>query len=236
MKTRHFKQGWYLLTSFFILGALCNLIASPLSDLASPSQEVRDATAKILLATYVAPSRTNWDSLINKLKLGASKTNILELLSPYTNNIEGGGGSGIVEWERYRLDDRWLLECSYTLNTSSNVFTHCALIEQMRSIWVEPPTNFTGVWRTYWANGQKSGEGYYKDGKPDGDGIGFYSDGAKVLVHHWVNGVSEGEEIGFYRSGRIKYKGQYKIGKQVGHWFWYKEDGSIESEKDYGVK
>ena len=73
-----------------------------------------------------------------------------------------------------------------------------------------------------------------KSGIAEGVLTTFYTDGSKCVVSPQSNGVPNGEEAGFYQSGRIKYKGQYKAGSQVGKWIWYKEDGSIESEKDYG--
>ena len=82
-------------------------------------------------------------------------------------------------------------------------------------------------------NGQKSGEGNYKDGRPDGEGTGFFPNGSKALVHHWVNGISEGEETGYYPSGKISYRGQYHGDAQVGTWIWYNEDGSVQLKKDF---
>jgi len=209
------------------------LAASPQSDLGSPSQKVRDAAAKVLRETYVPPSRTNWDSLIAELKPGTPETNVMKLLTPYTNNIEGTGSSGVVECHRYRLDDLWLLECCFEGESSNQVLIQPELTKEMRRFWVSPPAGFTGAWTNYFVNGQPSGGGYYRDGKLEGEGIGFYPDGSKAMVHSWINGVSEGKETAYYPSGKIKYVGQYHTNAQVGVWTWYKEDGSIESKQDF---
>ena len=52
----------------------------PTSDLASPSQEIRDAAAKVLRATAKPPSKIKWFFFTCHLKKGETETNIFELL------------------------------------------------------------------------------------------------------------------------------------------------------------
>lgn len=105
----------------------------------------------------------------------------------------------------------------------------------MYNIWVQPPANFSGDWVTYWVNGQRNIVRHYQYGKLDGVGTDFYPDGSSKSVDYFFrNGVSDGEETGYFQSGKIKYKGKYRTGAQIGHWFWYKEDGTVESDKDFG--
>jgi len=147
---------------------------------------------------------------------------------------EVDGPGGVQKW--YRLDNLWMLGCSFTnagLGASNGALSNVSLREQMRNIWVKPPTNFTGIWRAYWANGQLNNEFHYTNGRPEGIFTSFHSDGSKSVVSPQRNGVSDGEEVGFYPSGRTNYIGRYKAGRQIGHWVWYKEDGSVGSEKDY---
>jgi hypothetical protein len=212
------------------------LQASPIADLSSPSQEKRDAAAKILRATYVPASRTNWDLLVSSLQVGSPKTKILAQLQSLNLRIGGGVGSGNTEIETYPLDEFWSLECSFTNTVSGSGLARVGLTSGMSNIWVEPPTNFTGIWTTYYANGEQSDRIQYKGGRYNGEFIAFYSDGSRSVVSHHTNGVSEGEEVGFFPSGRVKHKGNYHAGAQVGKWIWYREDGSIESQRDYGVK
>ena len=42
--------------------------ASPRDDLSSPSQEVRDAAAKIVRETFVPTPREQWEPLVEKIK------------------------------------------------------------------------------------------------------------------------------------------------------------------------
>jgi antitoxin component YwqK of YwqJK toxin-antitoxin module len=103
----------------------------------------------------------------------------------------------------------------------------------MRIYFVAPPTNFTGVWRIYYANGQMSGKGAFTNGHPDGECIGFHPSGKKMVVNHSVNGLLDGEEVAFYPSGQVEYRGQFREGNRIGTWRWFKEDGTVQSERDY---
>ena len=219
-----------------VISCIASLSASPLDDLSSPSQETRDAAAKTLRETYQPPPATNWNSLLKALELGTKRSVIEAQLR--SSNLVVGGGVGIGKIV-YGLDDRWALECSFTNNAagvSNSALAHVALKEQLRHVWVEPSTNFTGVWRTYWVNGQPSHEFHYQNGHREGIMTTFYPDGSKVgsvLLH---NGVPEGEETTYYPSGKIFYKGTYRAGAQVGTWVWYNEDGSVQSKRDYTKK
>jgi hypothetical protein len=208
-------------------------IASPQSDLASPSQSVRDAAATVLRESFKPPSRTNWDTIIGRLKAGMPQTNVLAVLRAVDARQEGTGGHGNVDVERFRLDDLWVVECTFSGGLTNKTLRELYLQEVLREVWVDPPPDFTGTWTTYYVSGQPSQRASYKDGKPNGEGVAYYPDGAKCLVHHSVNGVADGEELSFFPSGQLHYKGTYKSGSHVGTWTWFNKDGSVESEKHY---
>ena len=213
-------------------GSACGLLASPKSDLYSTNQETRAAAAKILRETYVPPPRTNWDSLVASLKVGASKSNILALLKPVVVRPEGGGGSGTFEAQQFRLDDWWMLECHF-----DHGFLGCKLFAQALDVWIEPPPNFTGLWTTYWINGQKSYEIRYKDGKRDGEMRSFYfDDGSKAVVTHFSKGLQEGDETGYFHSGKVNYRGVYKTNEMIGTWTWFNEDGTVQSTQQRPIR
>jgi len=207
----------------------CNLIASPIDDLASPSQETRDAAAKILRSIYTPPPRTNWDSLVASIKVGDNKTNVIEMLHRLNIKDGGGAGTGTYESRLFQLDDLWELE----LSSERDIVVGCKLREQMRDIWILPPTNFSGVWTTYWVNGQRSAEVHVKDGKYFGDFTGFSPSGFKSYVQHFDNNLLVGEEIGYFSSGKISYRGQHETNTYIGTWIWYNEDGSTNYVRDY---
>ena len=205
----------------------CGLYASSGSDLSSTNQETRDAAARVVRATYIPPPRTNWDSLIASLKVGASKSNILHLLEPVIVRSEGGGGSGTFEAQQYRLDDLWILECHF-----DHGFIDYKLFPNALDVWVEPPPRFTGVWTTYHVNGEKSYEIHYRDGKCDGEFTSFYDDGSRAVLTYFITGIQEGEEIGYFHFGKVNYRGFYKTNAMIGTWTWYNEDGMVQSTQD----
>jgi len=224
-----------VLAIFFVLSTgFC----SPSEDLASPSPEVRDAAARILRASWVAPARTNWEALLARIKVGDSKTNVLELLSAVKATPEGREGGGNVMSELYRLDDLWVLQFSYYETTDNRLIGKEALIgkklvERMRAMSISAPTNFSGVWTTYWANGQPQSKIHCTNGLNFGEFTGFYSDGKKAYVQHYGPQGADGEDTGYFRSGRVAYKGLYRANAQVGAWIWYNEDGSTNLVREY---
>src|SRR2546421_520425 len=86
------------------------LVASPASDLSSPSPEIRAAAARILRATYKPPPETNWDWLLPELKVGDKMTNVHAILKAHGFGRFGEGGSQTIVTE-CRLDEAWELYC-----------------------------------------------------------------------------------------------------------------------------
>jgi hypothetical protein len=158
-----------------------------------------------------------------------TKTNVLELLSPFKVTPQGGFVSGSSSSESYRLDDAWVLTCGFR----GSVLFERTLSSSLRYVWVAPSTNFTGTWVTYYVNGQRSHEIHYDDGKYHGEFVAYNPDGSKCYVQHYDHNVAEGADTGYYPSGHISYQGLYRAGKQVGTWIWYNEDGSTKSTEDY---
>jgi hypothetical protein len=216
------------------LCSVSSLSASPRSDLASPSQEVRDAAAKILLTSYTPPSRTNWESFLATIKVGDSKKTVLEQLRPFNANpiSEEGFATGGECDDSYRLDDLWMLDCQFIC--ISNTLAQRKLTKSMRSInpvGVDLPPKYTGSWTTYYVNGQKCHETHYTNGQID-ESTAFRSDGSKSYVQHFVANVNEGEDTGYFPSGRVMYRGVYKAGVPIGIWTWYNEDGTVRTTQD----
>ncbi len=224
-----------LLIVFLICCWRSSLIGAPADDLSSPHQEVRDAAAKILRTSYRSPSRTNWDTVLNAITNGMTETNLLKLLAPYHVTSLLGTKSTDCRNSTYRLDDGWLLSCAF-LNKDDTLFER-TLSPALRAVSAAPPTNFTGVWLSYFVNGQKNSEIHYENGKYHGELIVYWEDGSKCFVQHYDHHVIVGEDTGYYPSGRIRYLGQHKAGKrfgtQVGTWIWYNEDGSVQSTQDH---
>jgi antitoxin component YwqK of YwqJK toxin-antitoxin module len=204
----------------------CSAHGAPIDDLSSPAQETRDAAAKIVRETHVAPPAEKWDALLEKIYVGAEKERVLEILKPLNLRAEGS----INNCEFYRLDDSWVLQCWYR----SGILSQRSLSQRVREMWVAPPPDFAGVWTLYYANGQRSSEIHYLHGRYSGEFISFYSTGPKSYTQHYgPEGEVEGEDAGWYAEGPRNYKGQYKNGKQDGQWIWWYVGGLKKSETNY---
>ena len=138
----------------------------------------------------------------------------------------GGGGSTTV---LYRLDDLWLLSCSYG---RANELFRAELSEMLNNVWVAPASDFTGVWTTYFVNGQRSHEIHYRNGQYFGTFTSFYSNGSKAVVQHYGAEGVDGEDTGYFPSGALNYKARYSKGEPAGTWVWYNEDGSVRSTRE----
>ena len=111
----------------------------------------------------------------------------------------------------------------------------------------------TGLWRSYYQNGNLKNSVNYKEGKVDGiaffffkDGketkmaevtfdedviIGkyqeFFKNGAQKATLTYEDGKLEGDAEFFYPTGRIKIKGKYKDDEKRGKWLFYDEKGQV---------
>jgi hypothetical protein len=219
-------RAWLL-----IVGCLLTtpVAATPRDDLHSPSQQVRDAAATQLRASFVAPARSRWQPVVAALNPGDSRDTVLHLLAPYDVTMEGRVGGGGSSTETYRLDDSWVLTCSY--GRSDELF-RTELHEHLRHVWVAPPADFSGVWTTYFVNGRRSQEIHYRNGQHFGTFISFFSNGSKAVVQHNGAEGAEGAQTGYFPSGALSYEGRYSKGKETGTWVWYNEDGSVRSTRE----
>jgi antitoxin component YwqK of YwqJK toxin-antitoxin module len=217
----------------FILSTLMRslAVASPIEDLASPNQELRDKAAAELRISFRGTPESKWTPIVDKITKGQSKTEILKLLQPFNITKEMGAGSGQSHSESFRLDDEWVLIC-YFYN-EGDILTNRVLTPSMRQVGVKPPENFTGQWILYFINGTKSHEISLKSGHYFGEFIAYYASGAKAYVQHYTDKGIDGADTGYHPSGKIAYSGQYKEGKQVGTWTWFDESGKISSTRTY---
>jgi hypothetical protein len=211
-----------------------NETLNPLTQLASPMQEVRDAAAKTLRATHTPTPRERWEPLLKSLNVADTKPAVLKRL-PAGVKPEMGVGSGQSHLEEFRLDDVWTLRCTFRNESRDDPATllNFSLIERTRHLWVAPPGDFSGTWTTYFVNGQKSHQIQYKAGKYSGEFIAFHSDGSKSYVQHYGPQGSDGEDTGYFPSGRVSYRAFYRAGAPVGTWTWYNEDGTVRSTKEH---
>ena len=208
------------------------VFAGPLDDLGSQSQEVRDAAARILRESFTPAPRSRWEPVIAAIKPGDSKESVVQHL-PRNISAESILGGGQSYAESYRLDDLWLLRCHYQRSNTGDTLLEHNLIEQVRHVWIAPPSNFTGVWTTYFVNGKRSHEIHYMNGSYSGVVTAFRANGSVANVQNYGPAGVDGEAIGYYPSGAVMYRGQHRNGSQIGTWIHYNEDGSIRATTEH---
>lgn len=207
----------------------CKPAPLPTADLASPSQEVRDAAAKILLAKAKPPWKAKWLVFTTQLKICKTETNVLELLRAYNVKPEPGiiWGS-LSEFAEYQLDDYWVFGCEYDSDTKALI--RWKLLSRWRNFYLQPATNFSGVWITYYANGQKANEEHYKDGMRSGELVGFDLDGSIRSTQYFEDGKRHGLWTQYFSSlHQIEMQRQYSNNIQIADQIWYYTNGSARS-------
>ncbi len=73
-----------------------------------------------------------------------------------------------------------------------------------------------------------------KKGQRNGRWFFYTENGTEQSTTEYVNGKKNGLILVRYPSGNVRYSGFYQDDKEVGAWRFYKEDGSLDFEKDYG--
>lgn len=116
----------------------------------------------------------------------------------------------------------------------------------------------TGLWRTYFDNGNIKSAVNYEKGEVDGDCVFFYNiteqpvkaevkfendeligaykeyykNGNQKAYLNYKNGKLDGESLFYYENEILKIKGEYKKGFKSGKWEYYRENGEVyEKEK-----
>ena len=107
------------------------------------------------------------------------------------------------------------------------------LISRWRDFYMPGPTNYNGVWITYYANGQKSSEVNYINGNRSGEFAEFGQDGSKNHVWLYDNGIRQGLYTQYFPSGRVQYQVQYSNNFRAGVGVWFNQDGSTNHVTDY---
>ncbi|HEY0991513.1 MAG TPA: hypothetical protein VGD80_30880 [Kofleriaceae bacterium] len=148
-----------------LIAAICltaTAQASPLDDLASPSQEKRDAAAAALRASYKPLPGARWIQKFGAIKPGATKKSVIDQLTPvqaHPLEVPVRPGDTVTE---YRLDDGWALFCIFKPVVDTVI--RCGVRESVRHVAVDPPSGYTGPWVEYFASGQRAREASYRNG------------------------------------------------------------------------
>lgn len=201
------------------------------AKLASPSQVERDDAARQLREVFEPTPRSRWEGFVAELKPGLAKKELQAKLKPEFRESQGGIGTGQQHMEDYRLDNTWQLRCWF--HNEGDSLREAALHERIRSVWVNPPPEFTGEWVTYFVNGQVSHRIDYESGEYRGTFVSNHSNGQKSVVQHYGPSGVDGEDTGFFPSGKVMYRAFYSQGKPVGVWTWYNEQGEVTTTRNH---
>ena len=150
---------------------------------------------------------TEWDNNSNKIKEGS-----------YVNKLMEG------EWYFYYFNmnrKRWMsMTGSFKSGDGGNPNENSGV-----------PTNGRhGLFKSFYENGQKLNEFYYKDGKIDGLNTYWYENGQKEQELTFKAGKVEGLRTDWYENGNKRLEGTYKDGKLDGLWSQWWENGVKMSE------
>jgi antitoxin component YwqK of YwqJK toxin-antitoxin module len=91
----------------------------------------------------------------------------------------------------------------------------------------------------YYPTGQVSTSMYFNEnGDLEGEYKSYYRSGQlrerATYVGH--DNLRDGKVISFYEDGQVESEGQYDEGAKVGRWTYYRTDGEIDHEMEYGNK
>lgn len=211
----------------------CKPATLPTADLASPSQEVRDAAAKVLRAKAKPTSKIKWALFSVRLKLCKTKNEVLELLKTYgVSKTPVGGWGSIAEYMDYQLDDYWVLTCGFDTNPNQLFYTS-KLSPRWREFFVWPATNFTGAWINYYANGQIFCDDHFLNGQRHGECTSYTPDGRKASIWHYDEGKANGMWVQYFPSGQIQMQCLYSNQMRVGDRVWFYTNGCIQIREHY---
>jgi hypothetical protein len=176
--------------------------ASPVDDLASPSQATRDAAAAKLRATYKPLPGDAWIHKLGTIRPGTARQAVVSQLTAEQAHPLGVFGDGRGRAESYRLDDGWVLLCMYQLPAETVI--DCKVRAEARHVLVEPPLGYTGPWVDYLVSGQRASESTFKDGVHVGTTTVFHPNGKKAMVRtHGPNGRAK-SIVWYDETGAVK--------------------------------
>jgi beta-lactamase regulating signal transducer with metallopeptidase domain/uncharacterized GH25 family protein len=196
-------------------------------QLASSDQKTRDAAAAMLrnLAPVVVPNPKPGKLL--SLEPQIKRDVALKFAGLNEEDVE----AKLDQFEVFRLDDQQIARVWFDRQTGN--YLKSELIPQVRSVWVEPPADYTGVWTTYFVNGNRRYQISYQSGKYDGPYLAYYDNGKVAVSQQYSMQICDGEDIGYYPSGEVLHLGNYAADRQVGLWTFYYPNGSVRTTQKY---
>jgi len=180
--------------------------------------------------------REYWEKRIARVEIGMKHTDVVELLpsltmQPADDLLHTGPGSADWRYANWRLDHYWTITILY--QNPDRVRELPKLQNSAMDVWADPPEKYTGIWTTWFVNGQKSSQRSYRDGKYHGTLTVYHDNGNKSYEQHYEEGTCSGKDSGWNRDGTKMYEGQYVNGKQHGTWTHWYADGKLRSRTEH---
>ena len=106
---------------------------------------------------------------------------------------------------------------------------------QRESIWYlkDSETPYSGKFYALHPNGQKMGEGNFKDGKQDGLTTSWHKNGQKKFERNFKAGKRDGLYVEWYPNGKKNQEVNYKDGKYDGLYTSRHENGQKQFEGNF---
>jgi len=82
-------------------------------------------------------------------------------------------------------------------------------------------------------NGAKRMEGYFVDGKRDGEWLSWFENGSTWSKGYFKDGKRTGKAWVYHSNGQLFMKGAYENGTKTGHWLVFDEEGNLMSDQNY---
>lgn len=92
-----------------------------------------------------------------------------------------------------------------------------------------------GPYKEYHKTGEIKIVGTYKNGLRSGLWSSWFTNGNLQSEVEYKQGKEYGEYQVFYEEGQLKIKGQYNEGKEIGIWVFYDANGKEVARKDYSL-
>ena len=91
-----------------------------------------------------------------------------------------------------------------------------------------------GAHQEYHPNGQLKIDGQYdKNSQRTGLWISYYENGEKWSESYYVEGVQDGHSLTFFPNGQVRFVGEYKAGERIGEWRFYDESGELVKTENF---
>jgi hypothetical protein len=159
----------------------------PHPQLTSPSVAQREAAAQELRGKRLPKRANKWRRVVEKLRAPMSRA---QLVSTFPNaNIGPHTGSTLGRAEQWQLDPYMAVDVVFD-PTTDKIIQFSPIYSHIASYWVEPPNGYTGLWRTFYANGQLRHEIEYAEGAYHGAWRAFHDDGTLASEQYFENGES----------------------------------------------